>query len=188
MKALDKPVDILVGAVEKKRNPRNGKDMTAMIEDKVTPTPMLDYGLFAATKTATVPRAYLFRNEEGLQTVLAKLSAHGIAVETLTEPVTIEVESYAITQVTKVGRPFQGHQQLTLKGTTQTESVNFPAGSILVRTAQPLALLAFYLLEAESDGGLVNWNFLDAYLEKGKTYPIYRLTKDVSVASRLRDK
>lgn len=186
IKALDKPVDILVGAVEKKRNPRNNRDMTAMIEDKITPTPMLDYGLFAPTKTASVPRAYLFRNEESLQTILAKLLAHGIAVEELTEPLTAEVESFAITQVTKVGRPFQGHQQLTLKGTTQTESVTFPAGSILVRTAQPLAPLAFYLLEAESDGGLVNWNFLDAYLEKGKTYPIYRLVKDVSAASKLK--
>lgn len=187
IKALDKPVNILVGAVEKKKNPRNNRDMIAMIEDKVTPTPMLDYGLFAATKTATVPRAYVFRNEEGLQTVLAKLRAHGIAVEELTEPLTTEVESFTIEQVNKVGRAFQGHQQITLKGSAKPETITFPAGSILVRMAQPLAPLAFYLLEAESDGGLVNWNFLDAYLEKGKTYPIYKLMKDAGVASRLKE-
>jgi hypothetical protein len=53
-----------------------------------------------------------------------------------------------------------------------------------VRTAQPLATLASYLLEAESDDGLVNWNFLDAYLEKGKTYPIHKATQEVKAASR----
>ena len=55
-----------------------------------------------------------------------------------------------------------------------------------MRAQQPLALLAFYLLEAESDNGFANWNFLDAYLEKGKVYPIYKLMNDVSAASRLR--
>ena len=80
LKALDKPVDILVGEVEKIKNPRSGKMMTAMIENKFTPTPMPDYGLFAATKSVAVPRAYLFRNEDGMKTVIAKLVAHGIAV------------------------------------------------------------------------------------------------------------
>jgi hypothetical protein len=64
--------------------------------------------------------------------------------------------------------------------------MTFPAGSVLVRTAQPLASLIFYLLEPESDDGFVNWNFLDDYLEKGKTYPIYKLTGEVKAASKLR--
>src|SRR5262249_56428797 len=85
LKALEKPVDILVGEVEKIKNPRSGKMMTAMSENKATPTPMLDYGLFAATKSAAVPRAYIFRNEDGMKTVIAKLVAHGIAVEELTD-------------------------------------------------------------------------------------------------------
>jgi hypothetical protein len=68
----------------------------------------------------------------------------------------------------------------------QKEQVQFPAGSILVRTSQPSASLIFYLLEAESDDGFVNWNFLDAFLEKAKTYPIYRLTGDVKAPSRLK--
>ena len=39
---------------------------------------------------------------------------------------------------------------------------------------QPLARLAFYLLEPASDDGLVNWNFLDDQLKDAKTYPILR--------------
>lgn len=185
LKALDKPVNILVGEVKKVKNPRNGKDMTAMVEDKFTPTPMPDYGLFAATKSNPVPRAYLFKNEAGLKTVIEKLQAHGIAIEELTEPVTTETESFVIDAVNKAARAFQGHAEVKLKGRTQPETVMFPTGSILVRTTQPLASLIFYLLEAESDDGFVRWNFLDAYLDKGKTYPIYKLTSEIKVASRL---
>jgi hypothetical protein len=160
--------------------------MTAMIENKFTPTPMPDYGLFAATKSLAPPRAYLFRNEDGMKTVVAKLLAHGVAVEELTEPLTAEVESFVIDDVKKAARAFQGHAEVKLKGHMQKEQVQFPAGSILVRTSQPSASLIFYLLEAESDDGFVNWNFLDAFLEKAKTYPIYRLTGDVKAPSRLK--
>jgi hypothetical protein len=186
LKALDKPVSILVGEVEKVKNPKSGKMMTAMIENKITPMPMPDYGLFAATKSLPVPRAYLFRNEDGMKTVTAKLLAHGIAVEELTEQVSLEVESFVIGQVKK-GRTFQGHQPISLEGNAKKESTQFPAGSILVRTTQPSAALIFYLLEAESDDGFVNWNFLDSYLEKGKTYPIHKLFGDVKAASRLKN-
>jgi hypothetical protein len=186
LKPLDKPVDILVGEVEKVKSPRSGKMMTAMIENKLTPTLMPDYGLFAATKSLAPPRAYLFRDEDGMKTVVAKLLAHGVAVEELREPLTAEVESFVIDDVKKAARAFQGHAEVKLKGRMQKEPVQFPAGSILVRTSQPSASLIFYLLEAESDDGFVNWNFLDAYLEKGQTYPIYRLTGDAKAPSRLK--
>src|SRR5262245_61324458 len=186
LKPLDKPASILVGEVEKVKNPRSGKVMTAMTENKFTPTPMPDYGIFTATKSLTLPRAYIFRNEDGMKTVVAKLLAHGVAVEELTEPMTAEVESFVIDDVKKAGRAFQGHAEVKLKGRTQKERVQFPAGSILVRTSQPSASLIFYLLEAESDDGFVNWNFLDAYLEKGKTYPIYRITSEANPPSRLK--
>ncbi len=186
LKALDKPVNILVGEVEKVKNPKSGKMMTAMIEAKYTPTPMLDYGLFAATRSLPIPRAYLFRNEDGMKTIIAKLQAHGIPVEELTESAAVEVESFAITEVRKAARAFQGHAEVRLKGRTEKSTVEFPAGSILVRTSHPFAALIFYLLEAESDDGFVNWNFLDAYLEKGKTYPIHRVAGEIKLASKLR--
>ena len=187
IKPLDKPVSILVGEVKKVKNPKNGRDMTVMVEDKFTPTLMPDYGLFAATKSNEVPRAYLFKNEAGLKTVIEKLQAHGIAIEELTAPLDTEVESFVIDSVNKAARAFQGHAEVKLKGRAQKETISFPAGSILVRTTQPLASLIFYLLEAESDDGFVRWNFLDAYLEKGKTYPIYKLTGEVKAASKLKN-
>jgi hypothetical protein len=185
MRPLPKPVEILLGAVEKKKNPRSGREMTAMIEDKFTPARMLDYGLFAATKTAPVPRAYLLRAEKGLRPVIDKLLAHGLAVEELTEPMTAEVESFVVERIGRARAPFQGHREVKLLGRAQTDTITFPAGTILVRTAQPLAPLAFYLLEAQSDDGLVTWNFFDDCLEAGKTYPVHKLMKETKVASRL---
>jgi hypothetical protein len=175
LKALPAPVEILVGEVKRIKNPRSGKEMVAMVEDKVTPTRMTDYGLFNATRKVPLPNGYIFRNEEGLQTILAKLQAHGFAIEKLKRAQTFEVESFQIEGVNKAGRAFQGHQEIKLKGRRQNEQIKFPAGSILVRTNNSRRALAFYLLEAESDDGFVNWNFLDQYLEKGKTYPIYRV-------------
>jgi hypothetical protein len=42
---------------------------------------------------------------------------------------------------------------------------------------QPLARLAFYLIEPRSNDGLLTWNFLDDALKDSKTYPISR-TRD----------
>ena len=185
MRPLPKPVEILVGEVTTVKNPRSGREMTAMVENKTTPVKMLDYGMFAATRGVPAARAYLFRRENGLRVAVDKLLAHGIAVEELTAPLATEVERFVIEKVQKADRPFQGHNEVQLAGRFKKENISFPAGTILVRTAQPLGTLAIYLLEPESDDGLVTWNFLDAYLEPGKVYPIYKLMRDAGVASRL---
>ena len=185
---LEKPVPILVGEVRKVRNPRSGKDMIVMVEDKATPTPMPDYGLFKATRTVPMTNGYIFKVEDGMKAMIENLKTHGVAIETLTEPETIEVESFTISSMTKAGRVFQGHQEIKLKGKLKTESVEFPAGSILIRTAQPLSALIFYLLEPESDSGYVRWNFLDQYLEKGRTYPVYRIPGEIKAASMIQTK
>ena len=116
--------------------------------------------------------------------MIEKLLQHGIAVEELTQPLTTEVESFVIDSVKKAGRPFQGHTAVTLTGKYKKETITFPAGSIIVRAAQPLGTLAAYLLEPESDDGLTTWNFLDSYLGEGKVHPIYKMMGNLGVASR----
>ena len=61
---LPEPVDILVGEVEKVVNPRSGKAMTAMVENKVTRIKMEDFGMYVATRSVKAPRAYLFAYDE----------------------------------------------------------------------------------------------------------------------------
>jgi len=57
-----------------------------------------------------------------------------------------------------------------------------PAGTPVVRLAQPLGLLAAYLLEPESDDGLTNWNFFDPWLEVGKPAPVRKIMTNVKVS------
>jgi hypothetical protein len=49
-----------------------------------------------------------------------------------------------------------------------------PPGTLVIDMTQPLARLAFLLLEPRSDDGLVDWNFLDPDIAKERHYPIVR--------------
>jgi hypothetical protein len=184
-KPLPKPVEILVGEVTKVKNPRSGRDMTVMTEDKFTKVLMQDYGLFAAKRSVPAARAYLFRREDGTRAVIEKLLQHGIAVEELTSPLTTEVESFMIDSVKKAGRTFQGHTAVTVAGNYKKETLTFAEGSIMVRAAQPLGTLAAYLLEPESDDGLTTWNFLDPYLVAGKVHPVYKMMGNITASTRM---
>jgi hypothetical protein len=126
------------------------------------------------------PFAYLLTVTDA--DLITKLSQHGILVEKLTAPRTLEVESFKITEIKGAARLYQGHRMNSIKGEYATETKDFPAGTVLIRTAQPLGNLAAYLLEAESDDGLLVWNYFDKYIvpqwRRGpQTYPVYRLLK-----------
>lgn len=181
---LPEPVNILIGTVEKKKNPRSDKDMLAMVENKFSTLRMLDYGVISPTENAELPYAYIFRSEPGLRSLLNKLLAHGIAVEQTTEPLTTEVEQFVIDTAKKSAEKTEGHHEMSVTGHLATKKMTFPAGSIIVRTTQPLARLAFSLLEVKSDDSLAAWNFMDPYLAKGKVYPIYKLMKPAIFVSQ----
>ena len=176
-KALAKPVTILVGEVVKKTNALSGAEMTAMVEEGVTPVKMLDYGLFAAARSVPIARAYLIPRKEGVRAIVENLQAHGVVVEELAKPLTTEIETFTIERVIRAPRRFQGHDNVKVTGKYDETKMRFEPGAYLVRTAQPLGLLAAYLLEPESDDGLVSWNFLDAFLEPQKVFPIYKVMR-----------
>lgn len=172
---LKREVSILVGDVKKVRNPRSGKDLSVMVEEKVKPVRMPDYGLFRATRSLPLPYAYIFTPDEKMTKVITNLGMHGIVIEQLKAPLTVRTEAYRISAVNRSGRVFQGHQEIRLRGAYHTEETTWPTGSVLVRTTQSSAALIFYLLEPESDNGYVRWNFLDQMLAKGDIFPIRRI-------------
>jgi hypothetical protein len=176
-KALPKPVPILVGEVVKKTNVLSGHEMTVMVEDAVTPVKMLDYGLFAAARSVPIARAYLIPHKEEVGIIVEKLQAHGIVVEELASPLTTDVDTFTVETVTRTPRRIQGHDNVKVTWRSDEEKMRFEAGTYFVRTSQPLGLLAAYLLEPESDDGLVAWNFLDAFLEPQKVLPVYKLMR-----------
>jgi hypothetical protein len=101
------------------------------------------------------------------------LKSHGIVLRPVSQPVS-GVEQFTIA-ANAPGQKFEGHDMRKIEGTWgPAANVTVPRGAFEVRMDQPLARLAFYLLEPASDDGLVAWNFLDDQLKDAKTYPILR--------------
>jgi len=177
IRPLAEAVDILVGRVEKKVNPRSGRTMIAMVEDAATPARMIDYGLFAATRSRRVPRAYLVpAAANGVHTAIAeRLTQHGVRIDELTAPAALKVERFVIEQVRGAEQPFQGRRETMISGRFEEVTVTAPDGTLVVRTDQPLGPLVFYLLEPESDDGLTTWNVMDAALAPGAAHPVLKI-------------
>jgi dipeptidyl aminopeptidase/acylaminoacyl peptidase len=126
-----------------------------------------------ATHSVSRPFAYLL--PVTLAPVIENLQRHGIQVEELREDIDLDVTEYTLDEVTRAERPFQGHALVRAEATPSAESRRVLAGTIVVRTNQPLGALAAFLLEPESEDGLVAWNFLDEAMEQGKPFPVARL-------------
>ena len=71
----------------------------------------------------------------------------------MTEPVKCDAERFEITDLKAAPNLNQGHYVNTIKGRYINEATDFPAGTIVVRASQPLANLAAYLLEPQSNDG-----------------------------------
>jgi predicted deacylase len=164
-------VTILMGAVEVEKNPNNGASMRRRL-DVVHPVQMYDRMWFEPATTEVVPAAYYVPADASK--ALDLLRRHGIQMHQLTQPVS-GVEAFTIDSDTTY-QNFQQHDMRRVTGAWHAApaSVMAPAGSWMVPMDQPLARLAFYLLEPTSDDGLVNWNFLDDLLKDATTYPILR--------------
>jgi len=181
---LPDSVIILAGAVDSVKDEQTGR-YTFKKKDTFVPTMMLDYGLFQWTRTIPIPNAYIL--PQVYQKIVEKLLAHGITVEVLDDTLQTEVEVFVVDSLIHTVRPFQKHHETRLNGVMTVQTRTFPPGSYLVTMAQPKANLAFYLLEAESDDGLVNWDFFDDILlgqkQKGQQmeYPVYRLRSAVKI-------
>jgi len=185
LRPLPKPVEILVGEVKQEINPRNERPMTVAIEDSYKPELMQDFAYFAPTRTVPMARVYVLPDDPSFQPIVDKIRQHGIVVEELTAPLPTEISSFVVEAITKSPKPFQGHNEVKLKGQYTTAKETLPAGTRIVRLAQPLGLLAAYLLEPESDDGLTNWNFMDLWLEVGKPVPVRKIMTMLNAEVRM---
>ena len=117
---------------------------------------------FYGSKNVRFPFAYLLKVRD--QEIITLLRTHGILVEELSQESKIDAERFEISELKGATRLNQGHYTNTIKGRFVKESISFPAGTIVIRTAQPLANLAAYLLEPQSNDGLT-------YLELSRSLP-----------------
>ena len=175
IRALPQKVDILVGDVKKVLNPRSGREMSVMTDMSVA-VPMKDYGVFAATRSLPMPKGWVIPAGHSLAAALDRLRWHGVQMQEVAAAAQVPVERFSIADYTRAERTFQGHREARLKGAFARIQLTVAPGAFFVPANQPLARLAFYLLEPESDDGLVTWNVIEEGLAAGQTYPIYRVT------------
>ena len=77
-------------------------------------------------------------------------------------------------------RTFEGHNMARAEGAFLPRTKSFNKGDYWIDMAQPLTNLIFYMLEPQSDDGLLSWNFFDDYLQaqgvnqKPVDYPVFK--------------
>ncbi len=127
------------------------------------------------------PHAYLVPPQ--CDQAIATLRRHGVELEALSEPATLDAAGYRVQSIERSERPYEGHHpvKLTVAG-AGTAARTVAAGTVLVRTSQPLGALAALLLEPISSDGLATWNQFDAQLAVGSLFPVLRLETAPAVA------
>jgi dipeptidyl-peptidase-4 len=162
----------ILGFVEEKKDGRTA----------ATKTPK-DYtveylGVGEPTLSVTRPYAYLF--PASWTKVVENLQRHGIAVEELREDIELDIETYKVDKVAK-GAIYQKRQLIDVEATPRLDTRRIAAGTIVVRTSQPLGALAAYLLEPQAEDGLCAWSFFADAVREGVEYPVLRLPKEAPI-------
>jgi hypothetical protein len=171
------PVTILMGEVIEEQNPVTGEIMFLRTETQ-TPTEMYEFGTFTPTEWETIPSAYFIPPD--LEGVVELLAAHGVRTMTVHQaPAGAEIEVFQIDSLSTSEREYQGHRAQEVWGMYGSpQPASFEPGTVMVPMDQPLARVAFALLEPRSDDGLVAWGLLSAVLKAGADYPITRAVQD----------
>jgi dipeptidyl aminopeptidase/acylaminoacyl peptidase len=128
------------------------------------------------TVSVTRPFAYLF--PATLSRVVENLQRHGIEVDELREDIELDLQIHRVDKLTCADREFQGHRLVKLETTSRDERRRVPAGTIVVRTAQPLGALVVNLLEPRAEDGLATWNSFDDLVAEGNDAPVLRLASE----------
>ncbi len=122
------------------------------------------YGEFKDTVQSTLPRGYII---PAAQSVIAEqLIKQGVKVDKMEKDETFSGEIFMVDKFDRAPRKFEGHNMASAEGRFEPATKMVHPGDYKVDMAQPLANLIFYMLEPQSDDGLLTWNFFDAYLDQ----------------------
>lgn len=142
-------------------------------EIRTHPMPVFDR--FVPRSVMPLSAAYLVPASD--TSLIRRLRAHGIAiVRTEGEyDTTRGFDAFTVDSVVRAPRPFQGHNEMRLSGRwAPAPAPPSPRGWFFVDMHQPLALVAAYLLDPESEDGFTTWNGFDAELSVGRPHPVMR--------------
>lgn len=151
-------------------SPTAGTPIVVWDPDTITYSiPFLDR--FTVSDSAQIPDAYLIPAQwSGLIDVL---HAHGIRTETLSAEKKLPVTTYRFENVTWAKKPYEGRFPAEFVTTVVKTDRLFPAGSFVVRTAQPGRRVLIHLLEPLAPDSFVRWGFMNTIFERKEYYEDY---------------
>jgi hypothetical protein len=117
-----------------------------------------------ATRLRPRPWAYILPRDA--VDAVAMLRRHSITVERLEAPVRLEVDAYTIENVTYEQAYNHAAAMRIEVGEVLTQEREFPIGTYVVPTAQPLGRLVAHMLEPETDDNVIYWNTMDAWVPR----------------------
>jgi hypothetical protein len=139
------------------------------------------YGQFDAVTESTLPSGYII--PAAFKNIALHLQKLGVKVEQLQKGQSYTGEIFSVEKLKKSERKFEGHFMAAAEGKFSAGTRKFKKGDYIVALDQPLANLIFYMLEPQSDDGLVTWNFFDEALSTAGTnnklveYPVFKYYK-----------
>lgn len=157
-------IDYLAWERETVKSDLSGADWTRHNYDKPITVKAPLITSYDATSSVQLPEAYIFMPQ--WTDVIELFDLHDIKYTRLTEPRKIEVETYRYNGATFSTRQSEGRIPVVKTDyTTQTETLEYPAGSILIDMNQPSGRIAAWLLEPSAPGSLVYWGFFNQVLQ-----------------------
>jgi hypothetical protein len=137
---------------------------------------------FTPTVTRPAPWGYAIAATDTAAINLVRL--HGLEVSRLdTEWRGDAGPQFAVDSTVVAPQPFEGRRLVRLVGRWDSgRPVTLAAGTYVVRVAQPLGVVAMYLLEPESDDGLVAWDVGGRSSGTAGMAPVIRLGAELPVA------
>ena len=138
------------------------------------------YDTAKITASAAPPLYYIVPAQ--WQTVIEIVKSYGISFQTITKPLTVEVESYRLTEPKFAPQSFESHNTVSYKINPIKETRTFPSNSILIPLDQEAGNVIVHLFEPESQDSLVYWGFFSAIFEQkeyGEAYVLEKLAREM---------
>lgn len=130
--------------------------------------PMPVYSSYKPSFTVKLPEAYILMPQ--WKNVVELLDLHGVKYTILQEGGLAKVETYRYKGGKFSSRQSEGRIPVQTEFTTQTETLEYPAGSIYIDMNQPASRVAMWLLEPAAPGSLTYWGFFNVCVQAGNEF------------------
>ena len=144
-----------------------GEWVTHDYSDPIT-LPMPVYSSYKPSFTVKLPEAYILMPQ--WKNVVELLELHGVKYTVLQEGGLAKVETYRYKGGKFSSRQSEGRIPVQTEFTTQTEILEYPAGSIYIDMNQPASKVAMWLLEPAAPGSLTYWGFFNVCVQAGNEF------------------